>query len=221
MACWCDVGARCVQVINVGTSLACSTAEDEVPCAVNDRSTGLVYDLTPLMRTKSTQSNWKAIGKEQCLAKGGGTFYLNVCAPLVGTPQGIVARACPRSAAVCAVFPKARKAFSVGTVARGGGDSSPVLLDNGNLRITYAAPGQCVTSIEFVCFPGSLGEPHFVKLDTAGGGCVYRFNWRTSAACGTKPVVSPADECKVTDARNGMAYDLTPLRTQVRSRKRA
>lgn len=197
--------SNCRVDVDIATPLACPVAPDESSCFVSSATGSEIYDLSVLRREGRGAENWVALGEDA----GCGSFYINVCAPLVRNPatqQGL--QGCSRYSAVCAVKAgdaQGRSAKSIGAVELTEGGTLPTINQDKSLTLRYAASGRCVSEITLSCEPGNLGEPLYVGLDESS--CTYRFEWNTSAAC---PVADTTGaSCAVTDLSTGAVFDFS------------
>ena len=207
-----DETEDCTYVFRWRTPAVCESVARAKACAVTDFKKGVVYDLSPLVRTPSPGvANWQVIDvrDDQNLQ-----FRMNVCGPLLDEP-GLDPKGQCRNAGICQFkgdgapneFPKAL------------GEMRAPYLRNGVITLEYlVAPGpkspKCAASssrkspkaiVTLSCKPGSIGAPVFENESD----CVYLFTWATSAACPREEVSS--DTCRVEDPVTGTVFDLSPL----------
>ncbi|XP_033118003.1 cation-independent mannose-6-phosphate receptor-like [Anneissia japonica] len=195
-----DESQDCTYYFSWHTSLACET---QISCKATNG-----VDTIDLSHLVNDQGYYLATNLDS--SETSSAIYLNPCRPLNPIPR----TRCPPSAAGC-VAKYGEKPFSIGKLS-----STPVLLENGNVNLTYTDGDPCSTDksrklttvIIFSCDPGtSHGTPKLTSIDN----CAYHFLWMTSSVCPpSKP--EKTTECKYNATNLDYVFDLTPLSTEVK-----
>ncbi|XP_028809164.1 cation-independent mannose-6-phosphate receptor isoform X2 [Denticeps clupeoides] len=195
----------CTYYFDWQTAFACVKEKEDLLCRVTDGKKR--YDLSPLTRFSESDSleNWEAVdgnAPEYDRMR----FYLNVCHKVL---QHGAASGCPEEAGICAVG-KDQQQVSLGKFL-----SSPQITGGTNVRLTYTDGDVCrpnmriKTIIILKCKPGDMESPPVFRAKSSDG-CIYEFEWYTSAACVLSK--TEGDDCKVADPQAGFSFDLSPLR---------
>lgn len=188
----------CTYYFTWATEYACQPL---VHCAVKNESQ--IFDLTPL-----TIYPYHSVKNH--LDNDNGSYFISVCDTL--TKSGVPVL-CPVGSAVC-------RQSGDDTVSLGRLEYPPFVDFEGHATILYTNGSKCSTNpsqqyksrIIFMCDPDEIiGKPELVRVEDDV--CVYIFEWRTNIICPVEPTITPqAHECIFDDRKNGVHFDLSPLK---------
>ncbi|GFN80696.1 cation-independent mannose-6-phosphate receptor-like protein, partial [Plakobranchus ocellatus] len=178
------------------------TPDKEVPCAVINKESGHMIDLSPL--TKLTGA-YLVDADETHKSK----FYINVCREISsGTSSTDPLKDCPKGAGSCQILENEVKSF--------GTPDKKLESTADGAKLVYTAkekPDRCLTTpsttINFRC-PERGGSKDPVLLTDFILTCSIEIDWVTEYACPVHSIVS--NTCQLTMVQHNVDIDLSPLK---------